>query len=75
MFGRDPAKWTGRKITIRSEDVWSFGEKGPAIRVCGSPELTGPTKVDIDQGRLQIHTTLRPTRKRNGSPPTSRSTT
>jgi hypothetical protein len=66
MFGKDPTKWVGHKITIRSEVVWAFGEKTNALRICGSPELSKEVVIDIDMGRSQIRGTMRPT-KRNGN--------
>ncbi len=71
MFGKDPTKWVGRRITLKAEGVWAFGEQMDALRIIGSPELTEDVRVDIDQGRLKIHRTLK--RTGTGSPPTSRS--
>lgn len=68
MFGKkSPDKaWVGKRITLGSEMVWAFGEKTPAIRIVGSPDITGPVKVDVDLGRVQIARTLRRTGNGNG---------
>jgi hypothetical protein len=71
MFGKDPTKWIGRRITLQSEQVWGWGEKIPALRIIGSPELTRDVEMNVDKGRLKIRRTLK--RTGNGGPPTSRS--
>jgi hypothetical protein len=62
MFGRKkPQEWVGRRITIKEETVSSFGDRVPAIRIIGSPDIDRPVEVDVDLGRVNIRRTLRPT--------------
>jgi hypothetical protein len=47
MFGEDDDKWSGHRVTLKSEMVQVGKEKQPGIRVAGSPELEKPIKVSI----------------------------
>jgi hypothetical protein len=47
MFGGDPHSWVGHKITIFPQPGTWFGEKGEAIRVWGSPELTEDMPITL----------------------------
>lgn len=45
---RDYSKWAGHVITIACDPtVMMMGEKVGGIRVVGSPELSGPIKVEV----------------------------
>ena len=47
MFGGDPHTWSGHKITLFPQPGTWFGEKGEAIRVWGSPELTEDLPITL----------------------------
>jgi hypothetical protein len=65
MFGKNPTKWIGKRITLGSEQVWGWGEKVDAIRVIGSPDIPQDIRVNVDKGRLKINRVMR--RTGNGS--------
>ena len=47
MFGGDPHSWVGKRIVLFGQPgVW-FGEKGEAIRVWGSPDLTEDLPITL----------------------------
>lgn len=47
MFGGDPHNWVGHKVTLFPQPGTWFGEKGEAIRVWGSPELTEDMPITL----------------------------
>lgn len=47
MFGGDPQSWIGHKVTLFPKPGTWFGEKGEAIRVWGSPELTEDLPITL----------------------------
>lgn len=47
MFGEEVEKWTGHRVTLCSEIVTSFGETAPAVRVRGSPDISGPMSFTV----------------------------
>lgn len=47
MFGGDPHTWVDHKITLFPQPGTWFGEKGEAIRVWGSPELTEDMPITL----------------------------
>jgi len=47
IFGGNPQSWIGHKITLFPQPGTWFGEKGEAIRVWGSPELTEDLPITL----------------------------
>jgi len=47
MWGGDPHSWVGHKVTLFPKAGTWFGEKGEAIRVWGSPELTEDMPITL----------------------------
>lgn len=68
---RDAEKWKGRLITIHNNpNVDLAGRKVGGIRVCGSPEMTKPQKVEIKRPRRKKPEVyeLAPTGKKAAAP-------
>jgi hypothetical protein len=69
MFGGDPHSWVGKRIVLFGQPgVW-FGEKGEAIRVWGSPDLTEdlPITLRFLRKKKDRNMTLRKTVATNGT--------
>jgi hypothetical protein len=47
MWGGNPQSWIGHKVTLYPKAGTWFGEKGEAIRVWGSPELTEDIPITL----------------------------
>lgn len=47
MWGGNPQSWIGHKVTLFPKAGTWFGEKGEAIRVWGSPELTEDLPITL----------------------------
>lgn len=47
MWGGNPQSWIGHKVTLFPKPGTWFGEKGEAIRVWGSPELTEDIPITL----------------------------
>ena len=47
MWGGNPQSWIGHKVTLFPKAGTWFGEKGEAIRVWGSPELTEDIPITL----------------------------
>lgn len=47
MWGGNPQSWIGHKVTLFPKAGTWFGEKGEAIRVWGSPELTEDMPITL----------------------------
>lgn len=62
MFGRETDKWAGKRVTLFSKKVDSFGEEVDAVRVKGSPDIKEPIKEIIQRGRKKISVDLVPTK-------------
>ena len=62
MFGKKPAKWIGKRVTLWARDVDSFGETVAAIRVKGSPDIDKPMKEIVQRGRKKITVDVVPTK-------------
>ena len=62
MFGNKPKKWVGKRVTLFSKKVDSFGEEVDAIRVKGSPDIDKPIKEIVPRGRKKIVVDVVPTK-------------
>jgi hypothetical protein len=51
MFGRKPLDWIGKRVTFKPEKDRFGKEVVDAIRVEGSPDITGPIDVEIRMPR------------------------
>lgn len=65
MFGEDIENWRGKRVTLASQKVDSFGEMVDAVRPVGSPDIDKPITFKVRQGRKRVTLTMRPT----GKPP------
>lgn len=66
MFGRDVSKWVGKRVTFYPAMVEAFGEETQAIRVRGSPDITGDMEVACNLGQKQR--TMKMTRTATAAP-------
>jgi hypothetical protein len=62
MFGKDTDQWVGKRVTLFSKKVDSFGEEVDAVRVRGSPDIAKPIKEVIPRGRKKIIVDVVPTK-------------
>ncbi len=63
MFGENDDGWIGKRVTIHSEKVESFGETVDAIRPLGSPDISAPIRLRVRMGRKKVTLTMNPTGK------------
>ena len=54
MFGKETNAWTGKRVTLYSRKVDSFGEEVDAVRVKGSPDIKAAIKEVVPRGRKKI---------------------
>ena len=69
MFGADTDQWVGKRVTLSSRKVESFGEEVDAVRVRGSPDITERMTATIQRGRKTIKVDVAPTVPTNGKQP------
>ena len=62
MFGKETNAWTGKRVTLYSRKVDSFGEEVDAVRVRGSPDIKAPIKEVVPRGRKKIIVDVIPTK-------------
>lgn len=61
MFGRETNAWIGKRVTLFSKMVDSFGDEVPAVRVRGSPDISKRLTADVQRGRKTIKVDVIPT--------------
>jgi hypothetical protein len=61
MFGEETEKWAGKRVTLFSKKVDSFGEEVDAVRVKGSPDIKVAIKEVVPRGRKKIVVDVVPT--------------
>lgn len=59
MFGDKKSGWIGKRVTIQSELVESFGDMVPALRPIGSPDIDSPVAFSVPKGRGKVKMTMR----------------
>lgn len=59
MFGDDTDGWIGKRVCVSSQVVDAFGDKVPAVRPVGSPDLSAKSlRVTVPKGRGKAYVTL-----------------
>ena len=71
MFGKETNNWIGKRVTLFSKKVDSFGEEVDAVRVKGSPDIKEPMKEVVPRGRKKIVVDVVPTKADNAPEPGS----
>lgn len=73
MFGDDTEQWTGRRVAVTSQLVEAFGDKVPAVRPIGSPDIEKGLRVTVPKGRGKVYIELRRTPEPGGNKPAPKS--
>lgn len=58
MFGDDTDGWLGKRVTVTAQIVDAFGDKVPAVRPSGSPDIAKGLRVTVPKGRGKAYITL-----------------
>lgn len=58
MFGDDTDGWMGKRVTVSAQTVDAFGDKVPAVRPVGSPDIAKGLRVTVPKGRGKTYITL-----------------
>lgn len=58
MFGDDTDGWVGKRVCVSSQMVDAFGDKVPAVRPLGSPDIAKGLRVTVAKGRGKAYITL-----------------
>jgi len=61
MFGDDTDGWLGKRVTLTAQTVDAFGDKVPAVRPTGSPDIERGLRVTVPKGRGKAYIELRKT--------------
>lgn len=56
MFGNETNGWIGKRVALHCEQVMSFGEWVPGVRIHGSPDLTADVAVTIKMRKKKTQT-------------------
>lgn len=69
MFGDDTDGWIGKRVTLTAQVVDAFGDKVPAVRPVGSPDIAKGLRVTVPKGRGKAYIELRRTEEPNRAAP------
>lgn len=58
MFGDDTDGWMGKRVTVSAQTIDAFGDKVPAVRPVGSPDIAKGLRVTVPKGRGKAYITL-----------------
>jgi len=56
MFGNETNSWIGKRVALHCEQVMSFGEWVPGVRIHGSPDLAADVAVTIKMRKKKTQT-------------------